>query len=285
MGFGGDNPMGMDGGGFEGQGEAKSEEKKYKDKNLLPVSVKQILGCAITPDGSAQIANQTTELVKIVAITLSCMKTSTKSEYRLSDGTGTIEAFKWTGAGEGEGENANAEDLNAPKENTLVSVVGNVKVYQDKKSLFIMSIRTVTKYNEMTHHLLDTVMHHVKGHQGPIPGSNAHKALQQQGAGYGMGMGAAGAQFGTPGGVNAFGGAAVKNEMGGNDSDSAITAAISATGQGEVGASVNDVLIHLKGMQSAVTMDQVKDFVMRGMNEGLLYGTTDDEHFKLVSEC
>ena len=73
--------------------------------------------------------------------------------------------------------------------------------------------------------------------------------------------------------------------MGGNDSDSAITAAISATGQGEVGASVNDVLIHLKGMQSAVTMDQVKDFVMRGMNEGLLYGTTDDEHFKLVSEC
>ena len=284
MGFGGDNPMGMDvGGGFDGQGEAKSEEKKYKDKNLLPVTIKQILSCDTTDDGSAQIANQTTELVRIVAIALSYMRTTTKIEYRLSDGTGTIEAFSWQSNNEGENNAAPIDDDDAPKENTLVSVVGNIKVYQDKKTFFVMSIRPVTKFNELTHHLLDVMVHHVKGHKGPIPGSNAEKARAQQGVGYGMGMGAAGAQFGTPR-AGGFGGAAVKAEVGG-DVDTAITNAISATGQGEVGASVDDVMMHLKGSQSTITAEQVRDFVMRGMNEGLLYGTTDDEHFKLVSEC
>lgn len=284
VGFGGDNPMGMEmgGGGFDGQGEAKSEEKKYKEKNILPVTVKQILDNELNPEGSLMVDGNSIELVKIVGITINSSASATKHEYMISDGTNTIEAFKWSNKEDG----ANADGAHAPPDmlpvNTMVTVVGNVKLYQDKKSLFLMSIRPVETFNEMTHHLLDVIVHHQRYTKGPIPGSKAATALQQ-GSGYGMGMGAAGASmFGTPGGGNF--GAAVKQEAGGLEQE--ITAAISQTGQGEVGSCIADVMSYLQlNSKAHISEAHVRDFVTKGMNEGQLYGTTDDDHFKLVSEC
>jgi replication factor A2 len=291
FGFGGDNPMGggMEmGGGFDGQGEAKSEEKKFREKNILPVSVKQVMDCEMTPEGLPSIDGTVPELVKIFGIVQNYDNTTTtKTQFNLSDGTKTIEAYKWKQQGEGSMDVESMAAANDIKDNTMVCAVGNVKVFQEKRSLFIMSVRPVTQYNELTHHLLSIMLHHAKATKGPIPGSAAAKAAEKAGAvgNYGMGMGAAGGQqsFGTPGGANAFGGAAVKQEVGGVHDDIAL--AISNVGGSDEGATLESVLDWLKmNGKGHVTEKTIQSFVTGGLEDGTLYGTIDDDHFKLTSE-
>ena len=158
-GFGGDYPMANDQGGFEGAGEAKSEEKKYKDKNIVSVTIKQVEDSELN-DNQIVIDGKSSEFVRVVAVVTAIESASTKIDYRISDGTKSIRAFKWTA------ENEDVQAEQNIKENSMVCIVGNIKTYQDVKSLFIVSMRPVNDHNEMTHHLLDCMMTHAIATKG-----------------------------------------------------------------------------------------------------------------------
>ena len=64
-------------GGFDGVGEQKSEEKKYKDKNIVSVTIKQILDSDLN-DNQIVIDGKSTEFVRVVAMVTSVESASTK---------------------------------------------------------------------------------------------------------------------------------------------------------------------------------------------------------------
>lgn len=271
--FGGAYPMGGEAGGFEGAAEQKSEEKKYKEKNLVPVTIKQMLESENGSDDGALIDGKPAELVRVVAMVTSVEESATKIGYTLSDGTKGINGHIWRS--EGDVPNPEVAEI---KENMMVSAVGNMKTFNGAKSLFILAIRPITDYNEMTHHMLDAMMHHAIATKGPIPGSAAAEAIKNQKA-----AGQYNANFSSPSGGG--GGPQIKAELGADGDDEIIRAAIATAGAGDEGANYSGVLAHLAllGKQS-ISKQQVEKYVAAGINDGTLYSTIDDDHFRLTSD-
>ena len=54
-----------------------------------------------------------------------------------------------------------------------VKVFGSMRQYEGKRHVLIYKIAPLTDYNELTHHLLETVLIHLQNTRGPIPGSTA----------------------------------------------------------------------------------------------------------------
>lgn len=54
-----------------------------------------------------------------------------------------------------------------------VKVFGSMRQYENKRHVLIYKITPLTDFNEMTHHMLETVLVHLQNTQGPIPGSAA----------------------------------------------------------------------------------------------------------------
>ena len=272
-GFGGDYPMANDQGGFEGAGEAKSEEKKYKDKNIVSVTIKQVEDSELN-DNQIVIDGKSSEFVRVVAVVTAIESASTKIDYRISDGTKSIRAFKWTA------ENEDVQAEQNIKENSMVCIVGNIKTYQDVKSLFIVSMRPVNDHNEMTHHLLDRMMTHAIATKGPVPGSAAAEAIKNQKV-----AGNYNAAFSSPSG-GMGGGPQIKAELGGDGGDDeAIRVAIRTASAGDEGANYESVMSTL-AMQGKHNLSKniVEKFVTAAMNDGTLYNTIDEDHFKLTDD-
>ena len=258
-------------GGFDGVGEQKSEEKKYKDKNIVSVTIKQILDSDLN-DNQIVIDGKSTEFVRVVAMVTSVESASTKVDYRISDGTKSIRAYRWTA----EGDSAQAD--NTVKENSMVRIVATIKIYQDIKSLFVVSMHAVEDHNEITHHLLDCMMTHAIATKGPVPGSAAAESIKAQKA-----SGSYNATFASPSGM--LGGPKIKAELGGGGDDEAIRVAFSTAGASDEGANYAAIMatLAMQGKQN-ISEGAVKKFVELGLQDGTLYSTIDEDHFKLTSD-
>ena len=94
----------------------------------------------------------------------------------------------------------------------MVRIVATIKIYQDIKSLFVVSMHAVEDHNEITHHLLDCMMTHAIATKGPVPGSAAAESIKAQKA-----SGSYNATFASPSGM--LGGPKIKAELGGGGDD------------------------------------------------------------------
>jgi len=57
-----------------------------------------------------------------------------------------------------------------------VKVFGSMRQYEGKRHVLIYKIVPLVDSNELTHHLLETVLVHLQNTRGPIPGSAAAMA-------------------------------------------------------------------------------------------------------------
>lgn len=57
--------------------------------------------------------------------------------------------------------------------NMHVKVFGSLREYEGKRHVLIYKIAPLTDFNELTHHMLETVLLHLQNTRGPIPGSAA----------------------------------------------------------------------------------------------------------------
>lgn len=271
------NPMDdvdMNAGGFDAMADSSgakgsTEKKKFKDKSILPVTIKQI-NKASREQGIISIDNTTPEMVKLFAIIDRCEEMATSVDYFLSDGTGTISAKRW--------KEKDIKDLQDDKciEGAFVQVVGTLKEYNDTLSLQIFTMSEVMDYNALTHHILECILTHNLNTKGPIPGSTAAKlAGGNGGSAYNMGMGGNSMMAQSPG---MGGNQRARNESGVEES---LLRAIKDTCRSEEGTTVDLTLQYMvRTLQLTITREKVASMVENLTNDGVLYGTIDEMHFK-----
>jgi replication factor A2 len=102
---------------------------------------------------------------------LNVTRGSTNISYTVEDGTGQIDVRQWVEqAADDEGAASDAIE-----QDTLVRIVGNVKVFHSKRNINAISVRPVSDMNEQQFHLLDVIYTHLYNTKGPLVSLNRRR--------------------------------------------------------------------------------------------------------------
>lgn len=267
---------GMDiGGGYMDQKaamNADSGKKGGKDQHsILPVTTKQVLEAEKGSDDSFMIDNQTVYQVKLLATVISKEEYTTNVNYIVNDGSGNMECKKWI-------DNNVVEDHQNINEGKLVRIFGQVREYEDKKSILILSIQLCEDWNELTHHLLEVTLNHLQATKGPIPGTQAANkgGLMTPAVGGSYLMFNGGSGLRQP----AFGNAATSGYS--DDTNEMVFNVYKENNESDYGLSFEAVLDKLQQNGSNMSMQGLKNVVSKLFEDGSLYTTIDDNHYKAI---
>ncbi|WFC93816.1 Replication factor A protein 2 [Malassezia brasiliensis] len=164
----GDNPFGqnystgggnMGGGGFFGGANGSQEGgRRVGTNSLRPVTVRQVLN-ASQPHSDAPFTFDNAELsqVTLVAWIQNISRNATNVSYTLDDGTGQLDVRQWIDNSMDEG--AKVDEFHT---NEYVRVLGEVKSFNNKRSVTAASIARLEDHNEYLFHQLDVIYTHLQ---------------------------------------------------------------------------------------------------------------------------
>ncbi|KAM5182167.1 replication protein A 32 kDa subunit [Mantella aurantiaca] len=260
-GFGG----GMGGGGYvqspggfgspaPSQGEKKS---RSRTQQIVPCTVSQLLS-ATQSDELFKIGEVELAQVTILGIVRHAEKAPTNILYKVDDMTAApMDVRQWVDT-----DDASCENAVVPPGN-YVKVSGHLRSFQNKKSVVAFKIAPIEDMNEFVSHMLEVVHSHMS--------LNAHP----EGGGGGSSM-----ALTTPGrgGMNTGGSFSGGNDMHTNGLTPHQTQILNLikSCKGSEGMDLDSLKSRLQGMNVNV-IKQALEFLS---NEGHIYSTVDDEHYK-----
>jgi len=165
------------------------------------------------------------------------------------------------------------------KEGTVVRVIGQMRAFNNSKSVVAYSIQPITDFNEYTFHFIEVVHTHLRATKGAPPSS-----VPPAYAGAAIG-GAAGASYGAvpaaprPGAPPAQ--MYAPQNTGGSLEQLVLTFFATKGEESETGCTIDDVAQALAN--NGATREQVSSLVENLVGDGHLYSTIDDDHFKATS--
>ncbi|XP_063810629.1 replication protein A 32 kDa subunit isoform X2 [Pseudophryne corroboree] len=263
---GGYGGSGMGGGGYTQspggfgspaptQGEKKSRSRAQQ---IVPCTVSQLLS-ATQNDELFRIGEVELSQVTIVGIVRHAEKAPTNILYKVDDMTAApMDIRQWVDTDE-----ASCENVVVPP-GSYVKVSGHLRSFQNKKSVVAFKIAPLEDMNEFVSHMLEVVQ--------------AHMSLNAQSPPVSVGGGSS-MVLSTPGRLGNTGG----SFTGGNDiqtngltpHQSQILNLIKSC-KGNEGMGADELKARLHGM-NANTIKQALDFLS---NEGHIYSTVDEDHYK-----
>jgi len=253
--------------GAGGGGKVSKEQK-----TLLPLTVHQLLSAGQDePDAPTfKVDGCDLHQVKIVGQVLEIVETATMRAYKVDDGTGVLSCRVFVEQDETEYAQ---ERRSYCQKGSYVRVVGQMREYQGQRHLSVHNMRVVKDGNEITHHLLEVIWVHCQNTKGRM-----QKPGAVGGMGVGMGnmaggmMGGYGQKMMGGGGGGGGGGGAMSNV------NQAVLDAFMEHNDGDVGADLATVIRALSTRN--ITPNQVQQAVEFLAQEGQLYTTTDENHYK-----
>lgn len=142
---------------------------KRQVQPIRPLTIKQVLEAQRVGDGVMVIdgreATQVTVVGRVIELESGTANNMTAKNfgYKISDGTGMVVVRQWL----------DANNSVAPHPvGHFVRATGSIKVWQDKP-IVTGTVRHSVDNNELTFHLLDAALTHLRITRGPVP---AHKA-------------------------------------------------------------------------------------------------------------
>lgn len=252
-----------------------------QNTGLLPLTVKQISQAVQKPsDDNFYVDGVDVNNVTLVGMVFNKDEKVTDVSFVLDDGTGRIEVKRWI---DGQDTHESME-MNAIQNGAYVRVHGHLRSFQGKRNVVAFSVRPITDFNEITFHFAECIyvhLHNLKTTGGAQPtstttfgGNNSTQAPSHSpyGGPVSTGAGHTGnyAQY-MPSNTSTVGGSM--------DECQKRVHAIFEEPQSmaaEVGLHVDDVARRMTGFSKV----QVKDAVEFLVNEGLIYSTIDDDHYK-----
>mmetsp|Transcript_48775 Transcript_48775/g.146966 ORF Transcript_48775/g.146966 Transcript_48775/m.146966 type:complete len:271 (+) Transcript_48775:484-1296(+) len=148
------------GGGFGGASQPSPgggrQRRDYGEQTLIPLTIRMIHSAAKNAEDNMALPDgRELHQVKIIAAVRSAEDSSTKVTYQVEDGTGLLEVQKWVDDNESP---AGAEfRQQSMQDHVYVRVIGQVKEYDNRKSIVAYSIRPISTGNELTYHMLEVV--------------------------------------------------------------------------------------------------------------------------------
>ncbi|PVU98151.1 hypothetical protein BB559_001751 [Furculomyces boomerangus] len=146
-------------GGFSSNDDPK---KEYSQQTLRPVTIKQLIDTNIDhPDKPLVIDGEEVKQVVIIGVVRNINAQTTMTQYTIEDGTGSIEVKMWVSQNQALDE----EDNDVPL-SSYAKVIGDFRLFNDKKHILAHSIKPITDFNEITHHGLETILAHLQKTKG-----------------------------------------------------------------------------------------------------------------------
>lgn len=237
-------------GGYQKTGSGRSStgggaRRSYDEQSITPVTIHMALG-ASDNDGTLTLEDgRPLYQVRIVAAVRSFTAASTNLLYKLEDGTGLVDVKQWMDDATDCSAVAELREATA-QDNVYVKIVGQIKDYDNQKMIVADSIRPLSTGNEVAHHFLE-VIHAAQSYQkrnAYIPGGVAPMSVSKPIA-------------------SAAGNSTLRDQ---------VLAYVREKGEmTEMGVS----------LQSLTTLgDGVRAVLDALTNDGLVYTTIDEEHFK-----
>jgi replication factor A2 len=257
------------GGGFgqspsQGAGGVGSGRKSYDEQTLQPVTVQMCLTSNPDEEGQGEQLADGRKLyhVKIVGAVRSYEDFSTNCLYGIEDGTGLIDVKQWIGSNDCSAMERLRQSCG--KEGIYLTIVGQVKDYDGKKTVIADSVRPIQTGNEITHHMLEVVYaaETYKRMNSSMYGSNV---ISRQGLGFGA----------------SFGKGAPIQQHGSNDSlrDMVLTFIRTEGVYSETGANVPLCVQRFEGKFSE---HEIRNVVEDLAAEGHIYSTIDENNYKFA---
>ncbi|KAM4735498.1 replication protein A 32 kDa subunit [Anableps anableps] len=252
-------------GGFASPAPSQGGEKKGRTRatQIIPCTVSQLMS-ASQVDEAFRVGDVEVTQVTIVGIIRSTDKSMTNIQYKVDDMTGApMDVKQWVDT-----EDPSVDSTVLPP-GTYVKVSGNLRSFQNHRSVVAFSVRPLEDMNEITSHILEVV--------------HAHMALGKPQAMPGIGGGMAGNSMPM---LRQGPGITSGSYAGTNENPLMVINGLSAN-QNQVlslikgcpdpqGISIQDLKQRLSGISLAV-IKQAVEFLS---NEGHIFSTIDEDHYK-----
>lgn len=159
------------------------------------------------------------------------------------------------------------------REGVVVRVIGQLRSFNNTRNIVAYSIRPIVDFNEYTFHFIDVVHTHLKHTKGKPPSAGAGGAMGGVPMSYG-GMPAP-TGYGAP---PSYGGPPAQED---NVHNLVLSFFKTKGEQSDTGCSIQDVFAAVAGQ--GISESKVREAVDFFSNEGHLYSTIDDDHYKATS--
>ncbi|MCI4374366.1 hypothetical protein PGIGA_G00005430 [Pangasianodon gigas] len=254
-------------GGFGSPAASQGGEKKGRTRaqQIVPCTVSQLMSAAQAEDvfrvGEVEVAQ-----VTIVGIIRSTDKSMTNIQYKVDDMTAApMDVKQWVDT-----EDPSVDSSVIPPD-TYVKVSGNLRSFQNNRSLVAFSVRPLEDMNEITSHMLEVVQAHMllSKPQTMMAGGGMNSSMvpmTRPGLG-GMGM------------SSGYSGANSMANNGLNPNQNQVLCLIKSCPEPQ-GISIQELKQRLSGMSMTV-IRQVVDFLS---NEGHIFSTIDEDHFRSTDQ-
>ncbi|XP_029360967.1 replication protein A 32 kDa subunit [Echeneis naucrates] len=251
-------------GGFASPALSQGEGKKGRTRatQIIPCTVSQLMS-ASQADEAFKVGDVEVAQVTLVGIIRSTDKSMTNIQYKIDDMTAApMDVKQWVDTEEP------GMDSTVLPPGTYVKVSGNLRSFQNHRSVVAFSVRPLEDMNEVTSHMLEVVQAHLvlSKPQGTLAvggGMSSNVMLTSH-----PGMSSTGM-------VVSYAGAhdMANNGLSGNQNQ--VLSLIRGCPDPQ-GISIQDLKQRLSGMSLAV-IKQAVEFLS---NEGHIFSTIDEDHFK-----
>eukprot|EP00808_Paulinella_micropora_P011110 g24462.t1 len=262
--------QGDGGGGFMSQVPASQandspgvgKKKKFESQSLLAVTIKQ-LNTATQRESKFVIDNKEISQVTFVGHVISMEMQSTNINYMIDDGTGKITVRQYI--------DAEDQDPQQLREDQYVRVVGNIRALGGAMSVVAFQLSAIRDYNEITFHMLEAIHGHLYNTRGPIAGgapatsAPAMQVKSEPSSSYAQGQ------------VISMGSGLENSNI--DSVQQAVLKVFSDNASDDQGQSFTFVCSKLTN----ISQQKIREAVEFLCNEGLLYSTIDEEHFRCTA--
>jgi len=243
------------------------EKKRARAQNLVPVYIKDITEA---PEDGLAVEGRPVGMMEFVGTVTNVDVQASETTYTVDDGTGTVPAVHWT-----DGEKSVASD-DPIEEGSQVRVIGVMRSAKGEKHIMAFRVAPVTGGQaEMDGHKLEVAYAKIKIRQlvdkenaaiGANPLSNSM-------------VGGFGGSTGMSNGAGGGGGSGVGSTFG-NPKHESVFKMLQACSRDE-GLHRDEVV---KGLNGRLTKKEVDDALAYLSDEGHIYATMDEDHFKTTDD-
>jgi replication factor A2 len=254
-----------------GASPAKKEPSSSSFQSITPLTMKMIRSCQQNvADDSLFIDGKQMSKVVVYGRILDVNEKHTNTEYLVEDGTDVLKVIQYSPNPE---EN---QTLEVHGQGSLVYINGAIRSVENERTLLAHHIRNVTDHNELTCHFLSVIFTHYQNTKGLL--NDGSKLMNNNNSGFG-----GGGMFGVP--ASSSGGFVMDTPvLSGNVYGAASTEKQEIKLIHDTFASdmVSDSGLSITEVAGMLRMNpaKVRSVCKNLMDEGFLYSTIDDDHFK-----
>jgi len=239
------------------------EGRAKKPQNVVPVYISEVLNA---PEEGFTVEGFDVGMIQVVGRVTNIEKATTKNTYQMEDHTGSVDVIQWMEEGSNEPELPTG---------SYIKVLGSMRTQGEKRHIMAFRIMDVPSQEERDCHILQVVYSHLK-----------LKQLNEKMTGGG------GSSMDHSGLSNSMMGSVIGTSFGGGTSTTSSSASFGNKNYDTVyalirssndpnGINVGSIFNAVQGKMSKGEMDAAVEFLS---NEGHIYSTVDDEHFK-TTDC